>query len=408
MYWAGDLTRTRAVNLIKVASGTRDNQRDAKLRAVTAGAKVTQSLSADEIIEPLLSCVAGGVVPVTALGASTWTFKPSPNIDSQTVEFYDGYRGWQLRGAIVNELDITGTVNGDTKVDVTYFAREAIVNPISGTGGVSEVQSISLGAATAGTVVYTFNGYSTGAIAYNAPNATLQAALQALPSIGTGNVTVSGGPLPAATTVTFAAGLARQAGLSLITGVATGLTGGTLAITRTTAGVNPTPLADRVPSFFPGWNMALYLDPFGGTPGTTPIVGSFINYKIAIKNNAGRKYYGDNTTATGTIVLGELNVSGEITIEGAAAAFAEYNNYDAGTKRLARIVLGNSQYDSAIGTSTSKPQVWIDLPCAWTAIDLTPEDAGTKIYKFTFNYVYDPTNAYGLQITTFSSRSAAY
>lgn len=75
---------------------------------------------------------------------------------------------------------------------------------------------------------------------------------------------------------------------------------------------------------------------------------------------------------------------------------------------MIRIALGNSQYDAVIGTSALKPQLLIDVPCAWTAVDLTPEDAGTKIYKFTFNYVYDSTNAYGLQITTTSARSVAY
>lgn len=304
MYWMGDLTRTRAVNLIKVASGTRDNQRDAKLRSVTAGAKITQPLSADEIIELLLGCVQGGVTPTTALGASTWVFKPSATIDSQTIEFYDAYRGWQLRGAIVDELSITGTVAGDTKVDATYFAREAIVNPLAGTGGTSEVQNIALGAASAGTVVYSFAGYSTGPIAYNASNATLQAALQALPSIGAGNAIVSGGPLPTAAIITFSGGLAKQSGLPLLTGVPTGLTGGALSITRTTPGVNVTFLADRVPNFMPGWNMLLYLDPFGTTPGITNLAGSFLNYKIDIKNHAGRKYFGDNTTATGAIILG--------------------------------------------------------------------------------------------------------
>jgi hypothetical protein len=408
MYWMGDLTRQRAVNLVKVASGTRDNQRDAKLRAVQAGAKVTQPLSADEMIEPLLACVQGSVTPTTALGCSTWVFKPGNTLDSQTVEFYDAYRGWQLRGALVDEIDISGTVSGDSKVDITYFGREAIINPMSGTGGVSEVQTIALGAASAGTVVYSFNGFNTGSIAFNASNATLQAALVALPSIGAGNVVCSAGPLPASVTVTFGGNLAKQAGLPLFTGAPTGLTGGTLTIARTTAGVNPTLLADRVPNFMPGWNMALYADSFGGTVGTTNLAGTFISHKVTIKNNAARKYFGDNTTATGSIVLGELDINGEIVLEGNAASFAEYNNWEAGTKRLVRILLGNSQYDSVIGTSANKPQVWIDAPCAWTVVDLTPEDAGTKVYKFTFNYVYDPTNAYGIQVTTFSSRSAAY
>lgn len=406
IYAAGDFTRARAQNMVEVQTGTRDNQRDAKLRSVVAGGKLSMPLGADEITEWLLGLIAGGVTPTTALGASTWTFKPGTTLDSQTYEYFDGYRPWRLRGAKLDELKLSGVVDGDTKAEATLFGRELEPFTITGTGGTSEVQSVGLGSASAGTVVLTFMGQSTGALAYNAANATVQAALQALPSIGSGNATVSGGPWPAAITVTFGGALATQPNLPLITGVGTGLTGGTVTISRSTAGANPAPLADRVPNFIQGWELQLFADAFGGTPGTTNIPGEIIAWDVTIKNNLGRKYFGDNTLATGAVVLGKLDVQVSVTLEAAAAGMAEYVNWDNNVKRLVRLQLGNN--GAVIGTSALKPQITIDVPLAWGAVDLAPEDKGTKVYKFTGNYIYDPSNAFGLQVKVQNSRATAY
>jgi len=298
LYVAGDFTRVRAQNMIEVSTGTRDNQRDAKLRAVAAGAKLTMPLGADEIVEWLLGSIQGGATPVTALGASTWTFKPGNAIDPQTYEYYDGYRSWQLRGAKLDELKLSGVVDGDTKAEATLFGRE----------------------------------------------------------------------------------------------LATGVTLATVT--------------DRVPNFIQGWELQLYVDAFGGTPGTTLVPGTIISWEVNIKNNLARKYYGDNTQATGDVKLGKLDVQLTATLEGAASALAEYNNWDNNTKRLVRLQLGNN--GAAIGTSVLKPQITVDVPLAWGAVDLSPEDKGTKVYKFTGNYIYDPTNAYGIQVKLQNARATAY
>jgi hypothetical protein len=58
---------------------------------------------------------------------------------------------------------------------------------------VNEVQQLTV-AASGGTFTLSFREHETQPIAFNAPEATVQAELQALPSIGAGNVTVTGGP----------------------------------------------------------------------------------------------------------------------------------------------------------------------------------------------------------------------
>jgi len=104
-------------------------------------------------------------------------------------------------------------------------------------GGGNEVQSIEIDDNVGGTFTLTFGGYTTGAIAFNASTAVVQAALQALTSIGLGNVSV-GGAAPI-WTVTFQGSLAST-DVALLTGDGTNLTGGEFTdvdVTETVAGV---------------------------------------------------------------------------------------------------------------------------------------------------------------------------
>jgi len=103
--------------------------------------------------------------------------------------------------------------------------------------GTDEVQTVTIGGSpTGGTFTLTFIGQTTSAIAYNASAATVQTALQALSTIGTGNATVAGsagGPY----TVTFA-GLLAGRNVPQMTGNGAGLTpSGTVTIATTTEGV---------------------------------------------------------------------------------------------------------------------------------------------------------------------------
>jgi hypothetical protein len=103
--------------------------------------------------------------------------------------------------------------------------------------GASEVQTLTAsGPPTAGTFTLTYGGQTTGAIAYNASAAVVQAALEALTNIGSGNVLGGGGPLPGTpVTITFQGALATT-DVPLMTVNNAGLTGGTVAAATTTAG----------------------------------------------------------------------------------------------------------------------------------------------------------------------------
>ena len=104
---------------------------------------------------------------------------------------------------------------------------------------VNEVQTVTVtGTPTGGTFTLTFGGQTTAGIAFNATAAAVDAALEALSSVGAGDVAVTGaagGPY----TVTFTGALAGT-DVGAITADGSGLTGGTtpsVTVATTTAGV---------------------------------------------------------------------------------------------------------------------------------------------------------------------------
>lgn len=90
--------------------------------------------------------------------------------------------------------------------------------------------------ATGGNYTLTVNGETTGNIAYNASNATILAALQALGNIDQGDVTVSGGALPGTPAVLTWAG--QFVGTAPTVSITDSTTGGTTTIAETVAGVS--------------------------------------------------------------------------------------------------------------------------------------------------------------------------
>ncbi len=109
-----------------------------------------------------------------------------------------------------------------------------------GSGGTNEVQTVTItGTPAGGTFTLTFQGDTTATIAYNATASAVEDALEALSTIGQGNVRVTGGPGPGTPyVVTFINDLAAN-DQPLVTDDQTGLTGGTtpaVTVTQTTAG----------------------------------------------------------------------------------------------------------------------------------------------------------------------------
>jgi hypothetical protein len=401
------LTRVRAPRPHRFMTSTRDNLRAFTAGPVEAGGAVHIPLSASELIEWLLLGVRGGVTP-------------------------------------------TPTV-----------------------AGTAEVQSLIATGATSGTFTLTFNGQTTAPIAFNATAAAVQAALVALSTIGAGNLVATGGPLPGtAVVLTFGGALQGPQNLitatntALVGGAAavTRTTAGTFGAylwsftpgptldagtlqwndganswqelgTRvnqiefagsvlgdnvvnvdlfgtnlnTLGGGLTAGLASRTPDFFEGWESKLYIDPFGAAPGATVIAGTLINWTVRMVGNLGRKFTADNTLAANSVPFGEIDVTGTLTFEAAAAqSIAEFNAWENGTatptKRMVRLEFGQN----AVLTGVQKSFVQVDLPGSWSAFNFAQNDAGTRTYQLTWQGVYDPTNGFVIQVRAQNSRPTAY
>lgn len=130
--------------------------------------------------------------------------------------------------------ETSGAIAFDATAADVKAALDAMTNidTVTCTGGplpgVNEVQSVALtGGPTGGTFTLTFDGQTTGAIAYNADAAAVDTALEALSNIDAGDVACTGGPLPGV----------NEVQTLTITGTPTG---GTFALTfdgQTTAGI---------------------------------------------------------------------------------------------------------------------------------------------------------------------------
>jgi hypothetical protein len=145
----------------------------------------------------------------------------------------------------IDEFLASGTVRGPVSIAFAAAALQfsylvADQDMTVETNGTNEVQTLSTtGTVTAGTFTITFSGQTTGAIAWNATAAAVQAALEALSNVAVGDVAATGGPLPATpVVVTFTGNLGNQ-NVAAMTTTDT-LTGGSTAVATTTGGVAPT------------------------------------------------------------------------------------------------------------------------------------------------------------------------
>ena len=176
-----------------------------------------------------------------------------------------GDSGVEASGYLLLPLVIQGTlgdleIGGEDAIDFsvanarTQGGTRWGVGPydvVNGAGGTDEVQTITItGTPTGGDFTLDFKGETTAVVAYNAAAAAVQSALEALPNIDPGDVTVAGGPGPGTPwTVTFGGQYEDEDVPQLIAvGNFTGGSSPAIAVTTTTPGVAgppaplPTPL----------------------------------------------------------------------------------------------------------------------------------------------------------------------
>lgn len=153
-----------------------------------------------------------------------------------------------IKGGVLGDFTIengavTFTLQNAATKDGTAWGKGPY-NVVMGGSVSNEVQRVTItGTPTGGSFTLSYDGETTAAIAYNAAASAVQSALEGLSNIDVGDVTVSGGPLPAAfVTVTFGGDLAnRNVSQMTATGSFTGGTAPAVAVTTTTGGTSGVP-----------------------------------------------------------------------------------------------------------------------------------------------------------------------
>lgn len=172
-----------------------------------------------------------------------------------------------------------------------YLRYEAISTLL-----VDNLQTVTIsGTPTGGTFTLTYKGQTTAGIAYNAIASAVQTALAALSTIGTGNVSVTGGPGPATPYVVAMTGsLANDT--TAMTASAAGLTGGTPAIAVVQSSVPysfvrdvccvpvPNPFSDDNGAYVQQWLLMVVSDPnwTAGSASGTAFIETYVNNLTAL------------------------------------------------------------------------------------------------------------------------------
>lgn len=173
------------------------------------GGYTTSGISAGASAATVLSALEG----LTSIGSgnvSVSKVTDTSNKQEWQITFQGSLAGANQAQVDINITNITNFPASPTEIETTTT---------QGSGSQSEIQTVALSNATGGTFRIAFGGQVTAPLAYNASNSTVDSALEALSTIGAGNVSVS---LAGSTyTITFGGALASTNVASLQADVST-------------------------------------------------------------------------------------------------------------------------------------------------------------------------------------------
>lgn len=170
-------------------------------------------------------------------------------------------RADEILGVIFNGLSMT-VARGGYDMSTSAFGK-ALTPSVNMGGATNEVQTVSVtGTPTALAPSFTFGGRTvTGASQASYTAAQIQTLLESLPTIGVGNVVVTGGPLPGTSVVVTFVGKLGGQDVATLTTTGTTFTGGTTpAMTVATT----TPGADTATTLTNNPIAPLHFDVYGG------------------------------------------------------------------------------------------------------------------------------------------------
>jgi hypothetical protein len=333
----------------------------------------------------LFGAVTPTVVPTGTL-TNQWVFNPSTNNPETpktfTIESGSSARAGKFGYGLFTEWGVTYT-RADIKVAGALLGQR-YTDGITMTAGPSEVQTLTVtGAPTGGNIPLTYLGSSTGTtVAFNATSSAIVTALTALPSIGVGGVTATGGPLPTTPVViTFAGGLAN-ASHPLIVASSANLTGGTTP-TATVAETTPGGFDLVAQPIFPTQH-TIYVDSSAANLGVTALTRPF-SFDWKITNKWG-PVWPINAANTSFPVHVEMNpkLTANLLVEADAAGMGFLTNFRAGSTMFVRVGCVGPIIESALTYLYNA-----DFACKVTGLSEFKDEKGVYAISYALDIMHD-------------------
>ena len=356
-------------------------------------AKITGVLSYSDLVY-LLSSLLAYAAPVRqeSTAAYKWTHTPAQSaedtVKTYTVEHGSLVRAGRFDYGIVNSLSMEFDRRNDTiPIDGSMLGQAYEDSEQLSTN--EQVSLIKDGTVTGGTFTLSFGAQTTAAIAYNATAAAVQAALELLSTIGSGNVYCTGGPCPStAVVIEFRYDLAQTDVGAITVGNGSITGGGTMTVTVSTAGVAPSAVA-AVP-VSPS-DVDIYLDDAYDELGDTKLTRAF-RANLSISERFGPMWT-INSAVSGFAEAVELAPKGEFTllVEADSTGMGLLTPMRAGDKRFIRVI--------AIGEVIESTYYYTaQFDFCGTIIDVKEfsDEDGVYAIEYTFQLTYDSDLTYAI------------
>ncbi len=303
---------------------------------------------------------------------------------------YGAARIRRVLGVVFNGLT-AGIARTGLDFGTSAFGKDT--NIVATPGGVTaERQTITItGTPTAGTFTPSFKGVAvpTG-ILYNATAATLQAALEALPTIGVGGVIVGGGPGPATPyTVDFVKNFfGTNPPLLTFTHALTGGTTPAVAATETTAGADA---ATQIPAqpIFP-LHFDVYADDTwaAAVAGTTKLLALY-NFGLGLGERLDRSRPVNSARTSDSVFLrDEQEHTASLRMGADATAEALYTNIRSGAMKFVRLMATGP----ATGDASLKYEFEAIMCLLLTGTDGYDTESGIHVMTWNSRIARDPVS----------------
>ena len=334
-----------------------------------------------------LAGMAKPVVSTPAAGAYLHEFrfnaKQANAFQTYTVEFgdpEDATRAHKFNFGFMSEFDIDFD---RTKADFkAVMMGQPISDGITMSPGVNAVQTIAT-TGTGGTFKLKFQGAQTTALAFGITLAAMQAALDALSTLGAGQTVVAGASFPY--TVTLGGTLAGQ-NVPLIEVDNSLLTGGVVTVTNTTPGGYT---ESNLQPILPGQIGIYVADTYAGLA-AGKLTRAFVS-KLSYKGLRNPVWVlNDSNASFAATIEPEAVIEVTILVEADSNGMALLTNARSGSQKFLRL-LGTG---GVIGATALNYLFQADLACKISALPPFSDKDGVYAAEFKFKCNFDSTNAF--------------